>query len=892
MGSHGRVYSDQRVAFLDLPDLPAGTVVDVRYARRNMDATLFAQRHYFGSGIPVLHSIFHAEFPSDWTLEHKFMTGWDEVASPPVVQQTEGMTRWTWERRDVSPIEEEPRAPGYEDRVEKVAVRLAGWIQDGQSKRANSTFEDYGRFLAELQAGTAEPTPQIRATAKKVLANVEDEPRAQAAALYEWVQENIRYVAIEVGLGGWRPYSAKEVFDNRYGDCKDKATLLKAMLEVAGIESYMASLYSHRGVPRPYVFPNLGINSNHAILAIQLGEDLIIADPTERTVPFGQLPPRDQEVDLVVIDDEKPRLVKTYGSRPEENQRHAILKLSKDGDAWVGESTVEVTGAYFSWMKQRLLSAGGEDVGRTIKADGTVIEVEPTDIKVDESEDDDGIEVHTLFMPKVDVGSVLEWRYTRRYPFAWSAHEEFLNDGDVPVRRTKFTLRGDKGVRYTVRPYNLPEGKELSLETKGGQWVISAKLENLQPIDDDEWYRPTRERIDPWIAYSTRQIVKGTDVWDWSRTWDEALDWRGAELYWKSGDWYAGAKMDVDVSDCADARCKIEKDLAWLRSELPTRGTGGLPGRKAKTSIEVGSATSFEKTRIMHKLLDEQGIESLFALGRRHHDGPVDEEVPTWLGFRYMLLRVPAQDGISEPMWLDPGCEYCQAGEVHRRRMAPEGPHRVGADRGGTEAHPHPQSPAGPPRARRPSSAQGDLAPLSGGEERLPPPRPPGLTLTSWGLAPEPLNDFVRRVAQQPGDSVETFVAVRRCPYEPDPSSSSYGHCRGIPTMKQGAHAPHPDYVAGAPWRSIRRRRFPASETGAPDTTLGLPGGQNDLIRFSSITPSWIRSVTWQPAPSSWKRPGPSEPLPPGSASWSPPIRRCGIGPSRDAWPDSTLART
>ena len=356
-------YSDLKIAYLDLPDMPAGTGIDIQTVIRNTDPELFAQRHSFHREVPVLQSKLRVEAPANWEVEFKPMLGWNPTALPPDRQERgEGLVL-EWTKTDLLGHREEPLAPGFDDRSLKVAVRLARWqTAKGEIRTTNQSVEDFGRMLAELQAGTAEPTLEIRATTEKILAEVGEHPAARAAALYRWVQENIRYVAIEVGLGGWRPYRAAEVFDNRYGDCKDKATLLKAMLEVAGINSYMATLYSHSGMPRPYVFPNLGINSNHAILAVQLGDELIIADPTERTVPFGRLPPRDQEVELLVIDEKQPRIIETYGAPAEANFQHFLFDLvRKDGGGWEGTASIVMRGDDHDRLQYHLLSAKGSD---------------------------------------------------------------------------------------------------------------------------------------------------------------------------------------------------------------------------------------------------------------------------------------------------------------------------------------------------------------------------------------------------------------------------------------------------------------------------------------------------------------------------------------------------
>ena len=81
------------------------------------------------------------------------------------------------------------------------------------------------------------------------------------------MQRNIRYVGIEIGIGGLQPHTADDVFRNRYGDCKDKATLLRAMLENVGIHSTWVLVDTRRGFVDPKV-PS--VDGNHAIAAIEI----------------------------------------------------------------------------------------------------------------------------------------------------------------------------------------------------------------------------------------------------------------------------------------------------------------------------------------------------------------------------------------------------------------------------------------------------------------------------------------------------------------------------------------------------------------------------------------------------------------------------------------------
>jgi hypothetical protein len=120
-----------------------------------------------------------------------------------------------------------------------------------------------------------------------------------------FLQNEIRYVGIWFGIGGFQPHAASDVFKHRFGDCKDKATLMSAMLKEIGIESHYVIVHTERGGVTATSPPHLG-SFNHAILAIQLPDGLsdsslvatlqhprlgrlLIFDPTDTFTPFGEL---------------------------------------------------------------------------------------------------------------------------------------------------------------------------------------------------------------------------------------------------------------------------------------------------------------------------------------------------------------------------------------------------------------------------------------------------------------------------------------------------------------------------------------------------------------------------------------------------------------------------
>ena len=83
-------------------------------------------------------------------------------------------------------------------------------------------------------------------------------------ALAHFVQHDIRYVAIELGIGGWQPHPAADVFTHHYGDCKDKATLLSSMLKQIGVESFYVVINARRGSVTPQMPATVGMfNHRH-----------------------------------------------------------------------------------------------------------------------------------------------------------------------------------------------------------------------------------------------------------------------------------------------------------------------------------------------------------------------------------------------------------------------------------------------------------------------------------------------------------------------------------------------------------------------------------------------------------------------------------------------------
>lgn len=159
------------------------------------------------------------------------------------------------------------------------------------------TWEEVGRWYQGLEGDRRTVTPDVRAKADEIVKG-ETSDAAKARALYQWVSENIRYVSLSFGVGRYQPHGAAEVLTNRYGDCKDKATLLEALLEAEGLHADAVLINLNADVTPEVPSP---LQFDHAINVIRIGGRDTWLDSTLGVGPFGYLLPQLRGKNALVV---------------------------------------------------------------------------------------------------------------------------------------------------------------------------------------------------------------------------------------------------------------------------------------------------------------------------------------------------------------------------------------------------------------------------------------------------------------------------------------------------------------------------------------------------------------------------------------------------------------
>jgi tetratricopeptide (TPR) repeat protein len=174
-------------------------------------------------------------------------------------------------------------------------------------------WDELGQWTGGLFASRVTVSPQIKAKADEITKNAKtDQEKIQA--LYDYVSTKFRYIGIALGIGRYQPHAADDVLSNDYGDCKDKHTLLAALLAAENIKAYPAFISSTAkldpDMPSPQQF-------DHVITAIPQAGDFLFLDTTTEVAPFGYLVAALRGKDaLVVPDSGSAKLVRTPKDPP------------------------------------------------------------------------------------------------------------------------------------------------------------------------------------------------------------------------------------------------------------------------------------------------------------------------------------------------------------------------------------------------------------------------------------------------------------------------------------------------------------------------------------------------------------------------------------------------
>lgn len=332
------VYSDRRAIEVTLGGVAPGTLLDYSYTLQSFRPWLpgdFLQSWYVNGSSPVRRSRFVLDTPAGMDLPVVARN----LAAPPRDTVIAARRIRTFSAADVPAIVWQAYSGSPNNVV--ASIRVGGSV----------SWRDVGGWYDSLSRDRYRLTPKILAAHARELVGartLDDSLRAT----YRWVAQDFRYVSLSLGDGGYRPREPRDVYETRFGDCKDKTTLFVSLARHMGVVAYPVLVHSEGGVDS--LFPSVK-QFDHMIAAVRRAGAIEYLDVTSPLTPYGELPTALQaDVGLALIVD-SARVVALPATPASANRYEQLVvgSLGRDG-RFVGRVTVSAAGTVQYGLREEL----------------------------------------------------------------------------------------------------------------------------------------------------------------------------------------------------------------------------------------------------------------------------------------------------------------------------------------------------------------------------------------------------------------------------------------------------------------------------------------------------------------------------------------------------------
>jgi hypothetical protein len=361
--------SDVKAKVVRIPAPDPGNIVGYEYELEEQPL-LLQEGWYFQGDIPVREGLYSLQLPAGW----EYKAAW--LNHPEVKPSQTGNNQWQWTVSDVKALREEQDMPPMRGVEGKMIVYL--FPPGGPASKGFASWQEMGNWYRGLTTGRRDASPEIRQRVAQLTA-ANTTPVDKMRALAQFVQRDIRYVAIELGIGGVQPHPAADIFAHRYGDCKDKATLMGSMLHEIGVDSYYVVINSERGSITPDMPAHDGFN--HVILAVKLPDGpsdpslvstmqhpklgrILFFDPTNELTPFGEIGGYLQANYGLLVTPDGGELVELPQQPPPMNGIRRTAKVILDPTGKLAGNVEEVRVGDRAWSERGALRSVTTEAGK------------------------------------------------------------------------------------------------------------------------------------------------------------------------------------------------------------------------------------------------------------------------------------------------------------------------------------------------------------------------------------------------------------------------------------------------------------------------------------------------------------------------------------------------
>jgi hypothetical protein len=323
------LYEDNRVKFLNPNYRSAPFTVEYTYEINFVGLLSYpAWNVYNDYNVAVQSSKFKIITPAGF----KFRYLEKNIMNKCIQTVEKSKSVYSWEADSLPALRQEPYSYSLEDYTPVVYIAPNDFELDGYKGNSES-WDNFGKWIYELGKGRNQLNPETQKSVLSIISGLNNDSE-KIASLYKYMQDKVRYVSVQIGIGGWQPIEAETVNRLSYGDCKALANYMKSLLDVAGIKNYYTLVYAGKEYSMfRDSFPSNQFN--HAIVCVPVGKDTTWLECTSQHLPCGYIGTFTDDRKVLIINSEGAKLVRTKVYSIENNQRSRTghVYLSEDGNA-------------------------------------------------------------------------------------------------------------------------------------------------------------------------------------------------------------------------------------------------------------------------------------------------------------------------------------------------------------------------------------------------------------------------------------------------------------------------------------------------------------------------------------------------------------------------------
>ena len=345
----GLFYSDARVCFFKLPLEKKGSISKVKFEKTILDpryfTSIFFTESYYIEKKQV--SIIVPKWMKVEIREYNF-NGYS-ISKEVNNKGDEDIFIYTITKAPM--MKQEEQAPGATHIIPHLLIMSKYAEAGGQRVTYFNTLADQYRWYRQLVNQIGNETATIKTKAEEITKGIAGDVE-RVKALYQWTQDNIRYIAYEDGIAGFKPEKAQEVLRKKYGDCKGMGNLMAEMLKAIGLDGRLCWLGTNH-IAYDYSTPSLGVD-NHMICAWLYKGKTYYLDATEKYIGFGEIAERIQGRQVLIEDNDKYILQNIPVVTQLQNTGHEKRTLQIEGNNLSGKVVQTWKGESKEWVLSQL----------------------------------------------------------------------------------------------------------------------------------------------------------------------------------------------------------------------------------------------------------------------------------------------------------------------------------------------------------------------------------------------------------------------------------------------------------------------------------------------------------------------------------------------------------